>query len=145
MSNMELTKKVDERLSESRAIIRESMAMAYGSYVEQEAKKFDQWRDQTWWQLVQHTRHEIEELQRSGGFKTKQLHNALDLCSLGAIMASKIILEEAMIVGEVKWMKCEKCGQEMERVKIVDQIGDLPITYSYMDVCRKCEIIKEIK
>ena len=96
MSNMELSKEIDVRLSESRAIIREAMAMSYGSYVEQEAKKFDQWRDQSWWQLVQHAKHEIDELQRSGGFKTKQLHNALDLCSLGAILASKILIEESV-------------------------------------------------
>lgn len=32
MSKMELTKEIDERLSESRAIIRETMSMAYGSY-----------------------------------------------------------------------------------------------------------------
>ena len=94
MSNMELTKEVDQRLSESRALIREALSMAYGSYIEQEAKKLDQWRDQSWWQLVQHAGHEIKELQRSGGSRTKQLHNALDLCSLGAILASKILIEE---------------------------------------------------
>ena len=98
MSNIELTKEVDKRLSESRTIIREVMSMAYGSYIEQEAKKYDQWRDQTWWDLLQHTKHEIEELQRSGGYKTKQLHNALDLCSLGAIMGAKILLDESVIL-----------------------------------------------
>lgn len=40
-------------------------------------------------------------------------------------------------------MICEKCGQEMERIKIIDQAGDNPVTYSNVDICRKCEIIKE--
>ena len=93
MSKMELNKETDKSLSESRGVIRQAMDIAFGSYVEQEAKKYDQWRTQTWWQLVRHLRHEVDELDRSKT-RTAQLHNAIDACSLGAILISKILLEE---------------------------------------------------
>lgn len=36
---------------------------------------------------------------------------------------------------------CEKCGQEMEHIEIIDQVGEEPVTYSYLDTCEKCGII----
>jgi hypothetical protein len=93
MSSIDITKEQDLRQSESRAIIRKAMDMAMGCYIEQESSKFDQWRDQTKWQLTQHLRHEISEIERSKTL-TAQLHNALDACSLGAILAAKIMEEE---------------------------------------------------
>jgi hypothetical protein len=66
------------------------MMMALGSYTEQEAKKLDEWRDQTWGQLYGHTKHEILELGRSDSL-TKQLHNAIDLCGLGGMLIIKVL------------------------------------------------------
>jgi len=93
MSAIEITKEQDKRLSESRQLIHDAHMISYGSYIEQEASKFDTWRDQTYWQLVQHLRHEVDELERS---KTRvaQLHNAIDACSLASIIIGRHMLEE---------------------------------------------------
>jgi len=76
------------RIDESREMIRQALDMAYGSYIEQEGKKTDQWRDQTIGQLGDHIRHEIEEIMgniRRGeiGFL---LHNTMDVIELGAML-----------------------------------------------------------
>ncbi len=42
-------------------------------------------------------------------------------------------------------MNCDKCGQKMKHIDIVDQVGTEPVTYSYMTVCEKCEIIHDAK
>ncbi len=72
--------------------------MAYGSYVEQEGKKGDQWREQTIGQLGDHIRHEIDEVMsniRRGeiGFL---VHNAMDVIELAAILLAhaNLYLEE---------------------------------------------------
>ena len=81
MSGMEMTKEQDERMVESRRLLQKAWNIAYGSYIEQEAKKLDQWRDQSVWQLTRHLRHELDEIERSKT-KTIQLHNCMDACML---------------------------------------------------------------
>lgn len=76
------------RIDDSRAMVRAAFAMSYGSYIEQEGKKGDQWRDQTLGQLVGHLEHELEEVK--GNLRRGEigylLHNAMDVCELGAII-----------------------------------------------------------
>ncbi len=48
MSKMDLTEEQDDRMSESRTRIIRAFHVALGSYIEQEAKKLDQWRDETY-------------------------------------------------------------------------------------------------
>jgi len=93
MSGMELTREIDERMSQSRSVLYRAHSLAMGSYIEQEAKKIDQWRDQTWWTLLQHLKHEIRELEDSKDI-TIQLHNAIDACSLSAILIGKLLIKE---------------------------------------------------
>ena len=79
------------RIDESREMIRKAMDMSYGSYVEQEGKKADQWRDQTIGQLVGHLEHEVEEVK--GNLRRGEIgfliHNGMDVCELGAIIVAK--------------------------------------------------------
>ena len=79
------------RVDESRKLVEHALQMAFGSYVEQEGKKADIWRDQSIGQLVDHIDHEIDEvkanLRRSEiGYL---LHNAMDVIELGAILLAK--------------------------------------------------------
>ncbi|MDP2660671.1 MAG: hypothetical protein Q8R28_08075 [Dehalococcoidia bacterium] len=72
------------RVDESRALVWDALQMAFGSYVEQEGKKADTWRDQSLGQLGDHIRHEVDEvmsnLRRSEiGFL---MHNAMDVIEL---------------------------------------------------------------
>ena len=48
MSRMKLTDKVDERLGQSRVLLRRAMDMAFGAYIEQETFKYDQWRRESY-------------------------------------------------------------------------------------------------
>ena len=50
------------RVDESRAELERAFYYALGGYAEQEAKKDDQWRDQTIGQLYAHLAHEIDEV-----------------------------------------------------------------------------------
>ena len=86
------------RVDDSRNKVRTALDMAYGSYVEQEGKKGDQWRDQTIGSLSDHIRHEVDEIMsniRRGeiGFL---VHNAMDVIELGAILLAQanLYLEE---------------------------------------------------
>ncbi len=79
------------RVDVSREEIRKALDMAYGSYIEQEGKKSDNWADQNIGQLGDHIRHEVDEVMgniRRGeiGFL---LHNAMDVIELGAILLAK--------------------------------------------------------
>ena len=79
------------RVDESREMIKEALDMSFGSYVEQEGKKEDQWRDQSFGQLGDHIRHEVEEIMgniRRGEIGYLQ-HNAMDIVELGAILLAK--------------------------------------------------------
>lgn len=82
----------------SRDRIRQALDMAYGSYIEQEGKKDDQWADENIGQLGNHIRHEADEIMNNirRGEIGYLLHNAMDIIELGAIILAKaqIILEE---------------------------------------------------
>ena len=87
------------RVDDSRDRVKTALDMAYGSYVEQEGKKGDQWRDQTIGALGDHIRHEVDEIMsniRRGeiGFL---IHNSMDIIELGAILLAhaNLYLEES--------------------------------------------------
>lgn len=79
------------RIDESRKRIWDALVMAYGSYVEQEGKKADQWVDQSIGQLGNHIRHEVEEVMANihRGEIGFLVHNAMDVIELGAILLAK--------------------------------------------------------
>ena len=89
MSKMEITKEEDLRMVESRQRLYKAMMLALGSYIEQEAKKKDSWRDKSFGENYAHLRHEIEEIKRSKS-KTAQLHNCMDACALAAILVAQL-------------------------------------------------------
>jgi len=93
MSRMEISKDQDERMSDSRRRLIRVFHIALGSYIEQEAKKLDQWRDETFGQLYGHLKHEIEEIGRSKG-RTIQIHNCMDALMLSCILLDKVMEEE---------------------------------------------------
>lgn len=88
---MTVDRESDERMAESRRRIWDTMAMSFGSYVEQEAKKADGWREKSMGEIFAHMKHELEEIRRSmqRGERTTPLHNAMDMCSLSAILVAK--------------------------------------------------------
>ena len=90
----------DERIDESRLRLVNAFFYALGSYQEQEAKKEDQWRDQNWWQLVNHLAHEVEELRRSDT-KIKLLHNLCDLVGLSTILLATAMEEAGYFAEQV--------------------------------------------
>jgi len=92
MSSMKLTDSEDKRMAESRQRLLNAMMLSLGSYIEQEAKKKDQWRDKSYGEVYAHLKHEIAEIGRSKE-KTVQLHNAMDACALSAILVSKLMPE----------------------------------------------------
>jgi len=83
----------DKRMTESRQKIWDAMMLSLGSYIEQEAKKKDDWREKTIGEIYAHLKHEIMEIGRSKS-KTVQLHNAMDACSLSAILVAKLMEAE---------------------------------------------------
>ena len=82
--------KKDYRMAESRIILKRAFNIALGSYIEQEAKKEDRWREQSFGELYAHLRHEIEEIRRSKS-RTGQLHNAIDACILSGMLIAKLL------------------------------------------------------
>ena len=79
------------RIDKSREMIRKALDAAYGSYIEQEGKKNDQWRDQNIGPLGDHLKHEIEEVMtnlRTGDFGYL-LHNTMDAMELAAMLYAK--------------------------------------------------------
>jgi hypothetical protein len=83
--------KIITRVDESREMIRQALDCAYGSYVEQEGKKSDNWREQNLGQIGDHIRHEVDEC--IGNIKRGEigflLHNAMDVMELGAMLFCK--------------------------------------------------------
>jgi len=79
-----------ERIDESRARLLQVAYYVLGAYMEQEAKKFDQWQDETYGQLYGHAKHEFAEIRRSKDL-TRQLHNCADLVGLSLILLSKVM------------------------------------------------------
>jgi len=94
MSKMRVTGNQDLRMNDSRQKLLSAMMLSLGSYIEQEAKKKDDWRDRTFGQVYAHLKHELEEIRRSKT-KTQQLHNCMDACSLSAILVAKLMFEES--------------------------------------------------
>ena len=91
------------RMDESRGFLVKAFYFALGSYMEQEAKKEDQWRDQSIGELYAHLRHEIEEVRRN--LKTNDytylVHNCADLVGLSAILLAKVMEEGGYFEKEV--------------------------------------------
>lgn len=82
-----------QRIDESRYRLLQAFMDCLGSYVEQEAKKNDVWRGQSYGQLYAHLKHELVEIQRSKD-KTKQLHNCIDACTLAGLMVAKLLFQD---------------------------------------------------
>jgi len=82
-----------ERLDESREILMRAFVFALGSYVEQEAKKGDNWREREIGELYNHLAHEVEEIRRNlrRSEVTYLVHNAAD-----AVMLSCMLLVKAL-------------------------------------------------
>lgn len=92
------------RADESRAKLLNAFYFALGSYAEQEAKKDDQWRDQSIGQQYAHLAHEIEEIRtnlKRNDRLTYLLHNCVDAVSLSAMLLSTV-MDMAGIGKEVK-------------------------------------------
>jgi len=82
-------------MDESRARLLNAFHFALGTYMEQEAKKGDQWRDQSIGQLYAHLDHEVEEIQtnvRKGQLRFL-IHNAADAAGLSLMLLSRALEE----------------------------------------------------
>lgn len=88
------------RVDESRLQLEKAFYFALGAYTEQEAKKIDEWRDQSWGQLYNHIKHELQEIKRSDS-QTKLIHNLCDLVGLSTILLAHV-MEKAGHFGENK-------------------------------------------
>ena len=89
-----------DRRDESRELLVRAFEMALGSYTEQEAKKFDSWRDQETWKLFNHLAHELEEIRKNMKEKmpnTYLIHNSMDICSLATIFLAHMMLKDGLI------------------------------------------------
>ena len=75
------------RLTESQELLRSVMSEAMGIYMAKEPKNGDEWREQEFWRLLSHLKHEIEEVERSGTLD-RVYHNALDCIGQAAIIAA---------------------------------------------------------
>jgi len=96
---------VKDRRDESRRILVNAFEMALGSYTEQEAKKFDSWRDQETWKLFNHLAHELEEIRKNMKEKmpnTYLIHNSMDICSLATMFLAHLMLKDDLIPLEKK-------------------------------------------
>lgn len=79
----------DNRLMDSQDLLRGIMSEAIGLYMAKEPKIRDQWRDLKYWEVWQHLKHEIAEIERSDTID-RQYHNLLDLVGQAAICAAWI-------------------------------------------------------
>lgn len=83
-----------KRLDESRKDLVTAFYFALGEYTGQEAKKIDQWRDQSIGQLYNHLHHEVVEEIR-GDLKKSDLqfllHDAMDAVNLSCILLAKVM------------------------------------------------------
>ena len=87
-----------ERIDKSRVKLEKVFYFALGAYMEQEAKKDDNWRDRSYGELYNHLKHEITEIQRSKDL-TKQIHNITDAVMLSTILLAHV-LEKNGLLGE---------------------------------------------
>jgi len=87
----------------SRADLEKAFYMALGSYAEQEAKKDDQWRDQSIGQLYAHLNHEMLEIRtnlKRNDQLTYLLHNCMDAVSLSCILMAKVMRKAGLLENE---------------------------------------------
>ena len=94
MSGMEISKKQDVQMTDSRRKLLNAMMVSLGSYIEQEAKKLDDWRNRSFGEIYAHLKHEVQEIKRSKT-KTQQLHNCIDACCLSAMLVAKLLEDES--------------------------------------------------
>lgn len=87
---------MESRLLESQDLIRDVMSNAMGIYVAEEPKKRDTWRETSQWTLMQHLKHEIAEIERSGTHDI-YYHNCLDAINLLAMLAANTRLASKRI------------------------------------------------
>lgn len=87
-----------ERIDKSRIVLEYVFYLALGAYIEQESKKLDIWRDQSYGQLYNHLKHEIKEIQRSNSL-TKQLHNCMDAVMLSLMLLTKVMNKSGLLKG----------------------------------------------
>lgn len=87
---MKVSQMKNERVDDSRVRLEKAFYFALGAYTEQEAKKWDQWRDQSWGQLYNHIKHELQEIKRSESH-LKLIHNLCDLVGLSTILLAHIM------------------------------------------------------
>lgn len=80
-------------MSESRRRLMRVFYVALGSYIEQESKKLDQWRDELFGQNYGHLSHEVKEIGESKS-RTTQIHNCSDSAMLSLIMLDKVLEED---------------------------------------------------
>ena len=85
-----LPKEVEERLNESRRKMKEAFLFAIGAYTEQESKKLDEWRNQDYYTLFRHLKHELKEVEKSNSL-TMQIHNLSDCVGLSCILLSHVL------------------------------------------------------
>ena len=115
MSHMKVSKEKDRSLQDSRRRVREALNIAFGSYIEQEATKGDNWRRQDFGKLYAHLKHELWEISRSKS-KTTQIHNCIDACGLSAILIAKLIESEEKPRLRL-WLDnlyCPLCGKKVD-------------------------------
>ena len=79
------------RLTESQELLRSAMSEAMGVYMAKEPKNGDEWREQEFWRIISHLRHEIEEIDRSVNLD-RRYHNTLDCIGQAAILAAHLRL-----------------------------------------------------
>jgi hypothetical protein len=82
-----------DREDESRNLLIAAFWFALGTYVEQEAKKNDQWRDQNVGQLYAHLAHEVDEIKTNiqRGQGRYLIHNAADAVGLSLMLLAKAL------------------------------------------------------
>lgn len=89
----------ETRTDESRSRLVNAFYFALGAYTEQEAKKEDQWRDQSIGQLYAHLNHEVQEIRTNLKRDDKVqflIHNVIDALSLSAIFLAKLMEEHGL-------------------------------------------------
>ena len=93
MSKMRVSREDEERMSRGRRLLLKAFNVAYGSYIEQEAKKKAQWFDESFGQLYGHAKHEFKEI-RDSKSKTVQIHNTIDCSMLNLMLLAKLLESE---------------------------------------------------
>ena len=90
---------MSRRWIESRRKLVNAFFMALGSYIEQEAKKGDEWREQSIGQIYAHLSHEVEEIRRNlkRGERELLIHNCIDAVMLATMLLAKVAEQEGLL------------------------------------------------